>query len=77
VSNVHRISLVIDRDAGANMATMSEMRLVENGMESATRRGRSAGKEVVGGMVGVMMEPGRRVSWKKKTSACCLLLLWL
>jgi hypothetical protein len=46
-------------------------------MEPATLRGRRAGREVVGGMVGVMMEPGRSMSWKKKTSACCLMLLWL
>jgi hypothetical protein len=63
------------RDAGANMARTSAKRSAENGMASATWRGRKAGSEVVGGMVGVMTEPGRRASRKKKTSASCCILL--
>jgi hypothetical protein len=58
------------------MATMSESRSVENGMELAAWRGRSAGSEVVGEMVGVMMEPIVSISRKNKTFAFPL-FLWL
>ena len=74
VSIVHRISLVIVRDAGANIVMMSERCSVENGMESAMSRGRRAGMEVVGGIVGVTKDPGLNMSWKKKTSASFLFL---
>jgi hypothetical protein len=44
------------------MARMSAKCSVENGMESATRRRSRGGKVVVGGMVGVITDPGRRTS---------------
>ena len=72
VSSVHRISLVIVSDAGANIVMMSERCSVENGMESATSPERSAGMEAVGGMVGVIKDPGLNMSWKKDI---CLFLL--
>lgn len=62
VSSVHHISLPMALDAGANMARMSKKCSVENGRASASWRVNKDGMEVVGGMVGVITDPGRRMS---------------